>query len=442
MSNFLGMRGSGDFTANEVPENWREMILHLYPNGMAPLTAMMSMMKNESLDSTTHHWWEKVLSSQRASITAGEIYVNASLTTSYVKATHSAVNGISGGIVYVKMPYTDVGNGSVQEFRVGHQVLLRDADQYLVDVTGKVVGRVDNGASSYIVVKLLEADNNHGTTETYNLSTVDTVLVIGNVNPQGGFTPDSLKYAPTELENKTHIFRTSLDITRTAKKLKTRTGNKYLEDKRECLEYHSIEMEKALIWSVVSSKIGANGKPETTMDGILSLLKTNYSSNVLDFRDSDATYNGKAWTDIGGGEDYLDDKLEQLFRYGRPERLALCGSGAMLGIQRLAKITGNFDFTPQTTSYGIKVITWTTPFGEIHLKTHPLFSFEPTNRNSMLLLDPRNLTHMIYDDTHFVDSTPKGKDGTVEEYITEATLEMKHARTAMYLNGIGTDNPN
>ena len=51
MSVFLGMRGTGDFTVTgQRPENWREMILYLYPNGKAPLTAIMSMMKSEKTD--------------------------------------------------------------------------------------------------------------------------------------------------------------------------------------------------------------------------------------------------------------------------------------------------------------------------------------------------------------------------------------------------------
>ena len=47
---FLGMRGNGDWTADQRPKNWRQKVLQLYPNGDAPLTAILSMMKNESTD--------------------------------------------------------------------------------------------------------------------------------------------------------------------------------------------------------------------------------------------------------------------------------------------------------------------------------------------------------------------------------------------------------
>ena len=47
---FLGMRGTGDWATNQRPENWRETILYLYPNGAAPLTAILSMMGDEKTD--------------------------------------------------------------------------------------------------------------------------------------------------------------------------------------------------------------------------------------------------------------------------------------------------------------------------------------------------------------------------------------------------------
>ena len=45
---FLGMRGTGDWVTNQRPENWRQTLLRLYPNGKAPLTAILSMLKSES----------------------------------------------------------------------------------------------------------------------------------------------------------------------------------------------------------------------------------------------------------------------------------------------------------------------------------------------------------------------------------------------------------
>jgi hypothetical protein len=148
---------------------------------------------------------------------------------------------------------------------------------------------------------------------------------------------------------------------------------------------------------------------------------------------------------------------EQLFRYGRPERLAFCGSGALLGINQLVRANSHFELTTKTVSYGIKVTEWVTPFGTIYLKTHPLMSQESSTRYGMLLMDAENLKYRYITDTTFYGMSQTGaqapggvatagatygarKDGTDEEYLTEMGLEVHHPDTFMYLDGVGCAN--
>lgn len=49
MASFLGTRGSGSWATDQRPKSWRELILFLYPNGMVPLTAILSKMKEEKV---------------------------------------------------------------------------------------------------------------------------------------------------------------------------------------------------------------------------------------------------------------------------------------------------------------------------------------------------------------------------------------------------------
>ena len=46
----LGMRGTGSYAAGERPENWRQAILLLFPSGDAPLTAILSKMRESPTD--------------------------------------------------------------------------------------------------------------------------------------------------------------------------------------------------------------------------------------------------------------------------------------------------------------------------------------------------------------------------------------------------------
>src|SRR3990170_2811715 len=101
---FLGMRGTGDWVSNQRPENWREMMLYLYPNGKAPLTALMSKMSSEKTDDPIFHWWQKLLPDQRGTITG--VYTDVGLSSAYTSG------GIAGDIIYLKMSAADESKGT------------------------------------------------------------------------------------------------------------------------------------------------------------------------------------------------------------------------------------------------------------------------------------------------------------------------------------------
>lgn len=421
---FLGMRGTGDWVTDQRPKNWREYILYEYPNGTAPLTAMLAKMKSEKTDDPEFYWWTKSLPTQRATVTG--VYTDSGLTTAYTSG------GSAGDTLYIKMSASDES-----QFRVGHEVLLRDASDYDVDVVAKVTDVSSNGASSYIQVKLLEDDDN---STSHDLSDCDTALIIGNMNAEGAIIPDAISYDATKIYNYTQIFRTPLEITRTARLTRLRTGDAYKEAKREALELHSIEMEKAFLWGIMTENTGSNNKPERTTRGLINVIKTYASSNVSDYT---VDHSGSTW--LSNGEDWIDEKLEVMFRYGSTEKLAFCGSGALLGIHRLVKNSGQFQISEKTTAYGIKVLEWVTPFGSIYMKTHPLFSYEATNRNMMVIFEPANLKQRYITDTTFYPDKDKQNtghnhyDGTKEEFLTEIGLEFHFPTGWGILNNVGVD---
>ena len=432
MAGFLGMRGTGDWATDQRPLNWRNSILRLFPNGMAPLTAIMGQTGSERTDDPQFHWWTKSLPAQAGAIT--NIYTDQALTIAYV------AEGVAGTFVYVK-----VSELTISEIRVGHQVVMRDASDLTVDVNGKVVDRSANGASSYAKVKLLEDDDN---STLGDLSDADRLMVTGNINSEGALMPDAIAYDPTKWFNYTQIWRTPLDITRTARRTKLRTGDAYQEAKRDTLELHSLEMEKSYLFSVPTEFTGENGKPERTTLGLIPAIRGGYTGHggdggTVSNYPTDADFAGQTW--LQGGEEWLDTNLATMFRYGRREKLAFCGDGALLALNRLVKNGGIHTFTATTMDYGIKVVKWVTPVGTINLMTHPLFSFEPTMNFTMVIYEPQNLKFRFIDDTAFYDDPEKKntgwtrKDGTNEEYLTEGGLEYHHPIGWGYLTGFNTD---
>ncbi len=427
---FLGMRATGDWPNNVEPENFRMGLLLFFPNGKAPLTAINSAMGSEPSTSHTIHWFTKTLATQRATGTAGSfIYDDQAVATAYSGAT-----GVLNTIVYAKMTIV-----LTNHFRVGHSVLLRDANDYAADTHGEVTAVVQNGTSSTVAVKLDEAD-------TKDLATCDTLLVISNVNDEGGTIPEALTYDPEEFTNIEQISRNSLNISGSEIAEETRIGDPYLELKREVLQYHGIELEKNVIHGLQIKRTGANGKRRWKMDGVISVINTNASANVNDYA-LNTSYTGQSW--LEGGGDWLDEFIYQIFDFGDDsEKLGLCGREALRGVNRIAKADGIINLESMTTKFGMKVVRWTTPVGDIFLKTHPLFSYEATDKNTILIIEPKLLKSRPKRgrDTHFRPDILYQKggftaiDGRKEEWLTEMSMEYHNPSAMGILYSVGLDN--
>jgi Family of unknown function (DUF5309) len=429
---FLGMRGTGDWVTDQRPMNWRKQILKLYPNGMAPLTAILSMISGSSVDDPQFHWWTQTQSAVQGSV-AG-VFTVADLSVAYV------AGGLAGQTVFVRTIDTNIFN----RVRQGHQILLRDASDYRVDVNGKITEVHRGAAEEVYAVKLLEADNN---SPAHDLSDCDTFKIIGNINPEGGEMPDSIALNPVKVYNYTQIFRSPLSMTRTAMKTTLRTPNNYQKTKAEALEMHSWEMELAFLWGIRSENIGDNGKPERTTMGAINFIRQYMPANCDDYT-LNATYAGQTWAT--GGETWFKAMLEQIFRYGASEKLCLCGSGFILGIDALATAGANIYVVPGQKFYGMEILSYRTPFGVINMKTHPLFSFDATTRNMGVLLEPKEMGYRYVDDTQFYgESSSKSHssgygqrriDGLNEEFLTECGLEFGLPQKCAVLNGVGLNN--
>uniref|UniRef100_A0A6M3JTT1 Putative capsid protein n=1 Tax=viral metagenome TaxID=1070528 RepID=A0A6M3JTT1_9ZZZZ len=366
------------------------------------------------------------------------VFTIADLSVPYV------AGGVAGDTVFVQ-----ISAALGMRVRTGHQILLRDASDYRVDVIGKVTD-VTRGATTVLAVRLLENDDN---SPAHDLSDCDNFKIVGNINPEGGEMPEAIALNPTKVYNFTQIFRTPLSTTRTAMKTNLRTGNDYQKAKAEALEMHSWEMELAFLWGIRTENIGDNGKPERTTMGVINFIRQYATANCDDFT-LNATYAGQGWTDALGsstaGQVWLDNFLEQVFRYGAEEKLCLCGSGFLLGIQALAQAGGTINLAPTQKIYGMQIREWLTPFGSIYMKTHPLFSFDATTRNMGLLLEPKELEYKYIDDTSFYGESSSKQhssgygqrriDGLNEEYLTESGLEFGLPQKCAVLNGVGLDN--
>jgi hypothetical protein len=385
-----GLRHTGNFAADVRPKSWREGILRLYPNGMAPLTGLTSMMKSRSVDDPEYNWWEKVLQTQRFTL--------------------SANLGATGDLV--------VTSGALT-LKAGH--LIR------VEHSGEIVRVASDPSVDTIIPSVRGFAGSTAATVTV-LSENPAVHVVGTAYEEGSAAPTGINFNPTKRYNYTQIFRDTLEMTRTASKTRLRTGDEVKEAKRECLEYHSIQMEKAFFWGRRSEGT-LNGKPIRTTGGVISFID---SANVVDNTDGSFTM-----TELEGW-------MKRVFDYGSSEKVAFLGNTALLAINQCIRRNSEFSIASGIKEYGMNVSRIVCPFGELVLKTHPLFNqISSTTYNaadsSMVVLDMANVQYVSLTggDTAYQKSLEdNGLDGMKSGYLSECGLEVHHPLSHFYITGL------
>ncbi len=390
------------------------------------------MMSSSKVDDPEFNWWTKEMTSVGGAVNG--IFTVADFSVAY------AGGGVAGDTLFVHV--TDAS--AFKRVRIGHQILLRDASDYRVDVVGKITDVVRGGGYEAYAVRLLEDDDN---SPTHDLQNCDAFKIIGNINPEGGEMPDAIALNPTKVFNYTQIFRTPLSMTRTALKTKLRTPEQRQMAKADALEMHSWEMELAFWWGIRTENVGDNGKPERTTMGLINFIRQYAAANCDDFT-LNAAYAGQDWT--VAGEDWFKTYLERIFRYGADQKMAFVGSGVLLAIDRLAMTSGQINLVPGAKTYGMQIREWITPFGSIYMKTHPLFSYDEATRNMMVIIEPKELSYRYIDDTDFYGESSnkthsegygqRRVDGINEEWLTECGLEFGLPQKCAVLNGFGQDN--
>ena len=425
----FGMTGTGRFSTDERPTGFLEGILLTKPNGSAPLTAILSKGGGQiTLNDPSYTWFEKITPTQCGAVTG--VYNDSALASAY------SSGAAAGTVLYFKM-----AAATVAHFKPGHIVRVGTLGYPQGIHTGEVVSVLSNGASSYIALRMTKVS---ATYESQTVATVNYATIIGSAYEEGADRPVSVSYDPTPYKNLTQIFRTSVEITRTAKKTKLRTGDALKEMKREALELHSIEIEKALLFGNLLETTGAKkGQPKRLMGGIEEFIMTYAPTNCDDWRYNSSFTNTKF---LDGGEEWFNNYLEKVFQYGEAEKIAYCGSTVLRALNDLAKAGGQFTLTAATVAYGIKVVEWLTPYGVVYLKTHPLLSTNSQYNRRMFIIEPANVKLATLEKTHFIQGavdgagTETGTDGESNEWLSELTAVVHNFNGMAVLDGFGADN--
>lgn len=402
MPAIAGLRGTGDWGADERPKSFREMILWLEPNGASPLTALMAKTKKETVNDPEFSWWEEVL-------TITILTVNGALisTATALVVDSGALSLKAGDLLLVHRDGVAMTNAYANE------IVRVTADP--ASDTAATISRGFGGSSAAAI-----EDNS-------------LLTMIGSAYEEGTVHPKATTRNPTKFYNFTEIFKDSYAITGTAKSTRARTGDPVKNDKKRKMFDHSTKLELAFLFGKRAEVVGPDGKPLRSTGGLMYFLAA--ASRVK--------INTAAYT--AGNMDALIADLQDVFDYtgqggnGSDERMILCGNGFLNAVNKLATHAGEVNYGDIVKQYGMNFVRLVTPQGTFFLKSHPLMNVHPIFTTYGFVLNGRGL---IYRPLTGRDSEPEdnietpGKDATEGQWLGECGGEYQHLQTMKVLGNV------
>jgi hypothetical protein len=400
-----GLRGTGDFSEDERPKNFRETILFRNPTGSAPIFALTSKARKRSTDDPEYAWWDEPNGNVRLQI-AGTFAAGDTLLT----VDSSDPSASSPTLQW----------GTALHLKAGDllQVEKTEATAYdneFVEVTAVISATqfmVRRGAAGSVAATI----NN------------DTFLTLmGSAYAEGTAAPAAVSRNPIKYFNYTQIFKDTYELSRTADKTNYRTGSAMSNDKRRKTWDHSRAIEWALLFGRRHETTGENGKPKRFMGGlrefIPSVRTTVFSTAVTVNTFLDAVYPAFDF-ETGAGD----------------VRMCWCGNGALNNLNKVIQADANTDiqYNGVFKQYGMDFQEFILPQGRLMLRTHPLMNQHGRYTNSMFGLDFDSIRYVALrdSDTKIMDDV-QAKDEDVRRgfYQTECGLQVDRGGTTMFYLG-------
>lgn len=405
-----GLRGTGDWGADERPKDYRETILMRNPMGSAPIFALTAKAKKRVVSDPEFFWWDESNDLVRLQV-AGAISDTA--------ATTIVVDSLDPTTANADRVYGTAGH-------------LKEGDLLLVEPAA------DNATFDHEVVEVVSVQSDttftvkrgaQGTTPATIGNDVFLTL-IGSIYAEGTAAPSAVSRNPIKFNNYTQIFKDSYELSGTAEVTKTRTGDPWSNDKKRKMHDHSRAIEFSFLFGRASETIGANGKPKRSMAGLRAQIPSSrtyvYSS-------------GTTWFD-------LVDRIYPVFDFDSPagsERIAMVGNGALNALNKIIAADANSDIQwgGVVKVYGMDLRELILPQGRLLLRTHPLLNRHSLYTKSMWVLDFASINYVTLKgrDTKVKDDV-QNKDEDVRRGFIQTECSVELARGGLTCGYIGNIN--
>ena len=381
MTAIQGLRGTGQFSTEFRPTNYRELFTLLEPNGTAPLQALLAMTSSESTDDPKYNHFRDELPDR--TLVAASAATSSATSVVYTNDDDEAFI-LAGTMIYV--PSTgEVLRVTANDTTTNTLTVVRGIGQ---SGTGQAIG---SGAE---------------------------LVIAGHADQEGGTSPDPVSFDATTDFNYTQIFKTSISVSGTLQNTYLRTGDKEQEQLTKSLKLHMGDIERAMFFGRRDEVNGSTANPTRYTGGLLSSI-----TNVSDAASAFASANTIT-------EKEFDRLLvEDIFAYGSAEKIAFCGPRCISNLMEIGK--NRWQPTAIDNAYGVSFTRYTTFAGDLLVYMHPMFRQVAGLEKQMIILDMPHLKYRYMEgrDTSLVrDVQNNDFDGVKHMYMTECGLEMTHSK--------------
>ena len=380
-----GVRGTGEFSSDFRPKNYRELFTLLEPNGNAPLNALLSFGSTEGTDDPEYKNFRDELPDRK--LTVNGAVASATTTTITVDASDDNKFAVNGAII--------VNSGTGEVMRA------------TADTTGTT----------------LTVARNIGST-THQIADNAELFVAGFAAAENDDVGTAITFDATVASNYTQIFRTAFGVSNTLKSTYLRTGDKEDEAMTKALKLHMSDIERAMFFGIKAEDNASSATPRRYTGGLTTTLTT-----VID---CDSDIDG----DLSSmNEDQFDEELiKTVFKYGSKEKIAFCGYKVAAHLQAFGKDR----WRPESVqgAYGVNLTRYNTFAGDLMVHLHPQFRQIPGMDDAMVIVDFPYLKYRHLDgrDTALYENRQgNGVDGVIHEYLTECGLELLQDKTHVYI---------
>ena len=391
MAAIQGMRGSGEFSTDFRPKNYRELFTLLEPNGNAPLNALLSMGSSESTNDPEYKNFRDELPDRKltvngavASTSTGTITIDASDDNKFAVAGAIVVNSSTGEVMHV----------------------TADTTSTTLTVTRNIGG------------------------STFQIADNAELFIAGFAAAEGGGTPTPISFDATVASNYTQIFRTAFAVSNTLRQTYLRTGDKMEESMTKALKLHMSDIERAMFFGKKHEANGSSSAPTRYTGGLINSLST-----VVDLTTDYASYGGAAAGKMS--EEGFDALLiSTVFKYGSKQKIAFVGETVANQLQQIGK--DRWQPTQLDNSYGVNLTRYNTFAGDLLVHLHPQFRQIPNMKSAMVIVDFPYLVYRYLEgrDTQLLENRQSNGDDSVKhEYLTECGLELLQDKVHAYIKG-------